>query len=282
MKKNGLMSYIRLYENYHGNMNLRLLENPVADYRLSCPWKELVDFANSFNLEKMDIIDHKNVPYFIILIQALEKYRKIKNNPNANPKNKEEKEEFNKIVKSFMLSTGTEGENENIEEGLKKIYFCNNEYNNLTTYKMEQIFDVISSTDQKELFSKSNNYMKLFFIYFISLKNFFEKYKTYPLCGIIPDMISNTSNFIGLKQIYNTKAKKDHKEMREMINKELKENKNLSNEEKSDLDKLVNNLTINQIDIVDILNKNWPQVSLFVYPDNSLEEEAKNFDPDQI
>ena len=263
-------------------MNLRLLENPVADYRLSCPWKELVDFANSFNLEKMDIIDHKNVPYFIILIQALEKYRKIKNNPNANPKNKEEKEEFNKIVKSFMLSTGTEGENENIEEGLKKIYFCNNEYNNLTTYKMEQIFDVISSTDQKELFNKSNNYMKLFFIYFISLKNFFEKYKTYPLCGIIPDMISNTSNFIGLKQIYNTKAKKDHKEMREMINKELKENKNLSNEEKSDLDKLVNNLTINQIDIVDILNKNWPQVSLFVYPDNSLEEEAKNFDPDQI
>ena len=282
VKNNGLMNYIRLYENYHGNMNLRLLDNPVSDYRLSCPWKELVDFANSFNLEKMDIIDHKNVPYFIILIQALEKYRKIKNNPNANPKTKEEKQEFNQIVKSFMLSTGAEGENENIEEGLKKIYFCNSEYNNLTTYKMEQIFDVISKTEQKELFSKSNNYMKLFFIYFISLKKYFEKYKTYPLCGSIPDMISNTSNFIGLKQIYNTKAKNDHKEIREMINKEIKENKNLSDEEKSDLDKLVNNLTNNQIDIVDILNKNWPQVSLFVYPDYSFEEEAKDFDPDQF
>ena len=282
VKNNGLMNCIRLYENYHGNMNLRLLENPVSDYRLSCPWKELVDFANSFNLEKMDIIDHKNVPYFIILIQALEKYRKTKNNPNANPKTKEEKQEFNQIVKSFMLSTGAEGENENIEEGLKKIYFCNSEYNNLTTYKMEQIFDVISKTEQKELFSKSNNYMKLFFIYFISLKKFFEKYKTYPLCGSIPDMISNTSNFIGLKQIYNTKAKNDHKEIREMINKEIKENKNLSDEEKSDLDKLVNNLTNNQIDIVDILNKNWPQVSLFVYPDYSFEEEAKDFDPDQF
>ena len=282
VKNNGLMNYIRLYENYHGNMNLRLLENPVADYRLSCPWKELKDFANTFDLEKMDLIDHKNVPYFIILLKALDKYRKNKNNEETNPSNKEEKEEFKNIVKSFMLSTGTEGENENIEQALSKFYFCNKDKNNLTTYKMEQIFEVIEKTPQKEIFDKSNNYMKLFFIYFIALKEFFKKYKTYPLCGAIPDMISNTQNFIGLKQIYITKAKNDHKEMRDMINKEIKENKNLSEGEKTELDKLVNNLTTDQIDIVDILNKNWPQVSLFVYPDNANEEEAKNFDPDQF
>ena len=282
VKNNGLMNYIRLYENYHGNMNLRLLDNPVSDYRLSCPWKELVDFCNSFDLDKMDLIDHKNVPYFIILIKALEKYRKDKNNPNANPKTKEEKEEFKNIVKSFMLHTGTEGENENIEEALGKIYYCNESYNNLTTYKMEEIFKTIENTPQKELFSKSNNYMKLFFIYFITLKKFFDKNKTYPLCGSIPDMISSTKNFIGLKQIYNTKSKNDHKEMRDMINNEIKENKNLTEQEKTELDKLVNNLSNDQIDIVDILNKNWPQASLFVYPDNGGEEEAKNFDPDQF
>ena len=282
VKNNGLMNYIRIYENYHGNMNLRLLDNPVADYRLSCPWKELVDFANSFDLEKMDIIDHKNVPYFIILIKALVKYRENKKNPKANPKSKEEKEEFKNIVKSFMLKTGAEGENENIEEGLSKIYFCNDSFNNLTTDKMQNIFEEIEKTSQKDLFSKSNNFMKLFFIYFISMKKFFQKNNTYPLCGSIPDMISNTSNFIGLKQIYNTKAKNDHKEMRDIINNEIKENKNLSDEEKNQLDKLVNNLTNDQIDIVDILNKNWPQASLFVYPDNNFEEEAKNFDPDQF
>ena len=282
VKNNGLINYIRLYENYHGNMSLRLLDNPVSDYRLSCPWKELKDFANSFDLEKMDLIDHKNVPYFVILLKALDKYRNNKNDPEANPNNKEEKEEFKNIVKGFMLSTGTEGENENIEEALSKLYFCNKYNNKLTTYKMEQIFEVIEKISQKEIFSKSNNYMKLFFIYFITLKQFFNKYKTYPLCGPIPDMISNTKNFIGLKQIYNTKAKNDHKEMRDMINIEIKENKNLSDEEKSELNKLVNNLTTDQIDIVDILNKNWPQTSLFVYPDNVNEEEAKNFDPDQF
>lgn len=282
VKNNGLMNYIRLYENYHGNMNLRLLETPVEDFRLSSPWKELVDFANSFNFEKMDLIDHKNVPYFIIIVQALEKFRKNKNNPNANPKNKQEEEEYKNIIKSYMLSTGAEGENENIEEALSHHYYAKEYTKNLTNYKMEEIFNVIQNTPQKEIFNKSNKYMKLFFIYFITLKKYFEKYKTYPICGNIPDMISNTSNFIALKQIYNTKAKNEHDEMRKMINDELKENKDLSEEDKKELDKLTNNLTNDDIDIIDILNKNWPQVSLFVYPDNDFEEEGKNLDPDEL
>lgn len=89
-------------------MNLLLLDNKVEDY---CPWKELVDFSKTFNLEKMDLISHKNVPYFIILIQALENYLKNNNNPNDNPKTKGEK--FEKFLKSLMLKTGTKGENEN-------------------------------------------------------------------------------------------------------------------------------------------------------------------------
>ena len=50
---------------------------------------------------------------------------------------------------------------------------------------------------------------------------------------------------------------------------------------KTEINKLVNNLTIDQIDIVDILNKNWPQVSLFVYPDNANEEEGSKTDIDK-
>ena len=86
IKNNGLFGFLRIFENYHGNMCLRLMDNPVADYRLSCPWKELIDFANSFDLEKMELIDHKNVPYFVILLKALIKYRENKNDPKANTK----------------------------------------------------------------------------------------------------------------------------------------------------------------------------------------------------
>ena len=33
------------------------------------------------------------------------------------------------------------------------------------------------------------------------------------------------------------------------------------------------------LEVINILNKNWPQASLFIYPDNDLEEEGKNFTP---
>ena len=146
VKNNGLFGYLRIFENYHGNMCLRLMDNPVADYRLSCPWKELVEYADSFDLEKMQIIDHKNVPYFVILLKALSIYRKNKNDPKANPKTKDEKNEFKKIVEGYKLHIKIEddkGENENIEEALGKLYFCNESYNNLTTDKLKYILKFI-------------------------------------------------------------------------------------------------------------------------------------------
>ena len=285
IKNNGLFGFLRIFENYHGNMCLRLMDNPVADYRLSCPWKELIDFANSFDLEKMELIDHKNVPYFVILLKALIKYRENKNDPKANPKTREEKNEFKKIVESYKLNVDPnddKGENENIEEALAKLYYCNASYNNLTTDKLNYIFNIIDKTPQKEILEKCNIYMKLFFLYFYSLKKFYSKYESYPLCGSIPDMISSTNNFINLKKLYNTKAQKEHKEMRELITSEIKENKYLNEEDKKCLDSLVNNLSNDKIDIVDILNKNWPQTSLFVYPDHTLEKEGRNLDPEQI
>ena len=188
-------------------------------------------------------------------------------------------------MESYKLNIKEEddkGENENIEEALGKLYYCNASYNNLTTYKLQYIFDIIEKTPQKELLEKCNIYMKLFFLYFYALKKFYAKYESYPLCGSIPDMISSTTNFINLKKLYNSKAEKEHKEMRELITSEIKENKYLTEEEKKCLDGLVNNLSLDKIDIVDILNKNWPQTSLFVYPDNTLEKEGKNLDVDQF
>ena len=281
IKNNGLLNYIRLYENYHANMNLRLTDNPVTDYRLSCPWEELMKFGESFDLEKMDIIDHKNVPYFAVLLKALSIYRQNKNNSDANPKTKEEKEEFKNILKSFLIPND-EDNNDNITEAIKKDYFCSESKKELGNYKVEDIFNVLKKEKLKDLLNKSNNYMKIFFMYYVSLQKYIEKNKTFPVCGNIPDMISSTTNFIALKKIYNEKAKKDHDEMRSLINKEIKESKDLNEDEKSQLDKLINNLNENQVDIVDILNKNWPQVSLFSYPDNTKEEKGENFDEDQL
>ncbi len=73
----GLISYIRLYENYHANMNLRLLDNPINDLRIVNPWPELKEYCQKFNFEEMENIKHSHIPYIVILIQALDKYKEM-------------------------------------------------------------------------------------------------------------------------------------------------------------------------------------------------------------
>jgi hypothetical protein len=58
-------------------MNLRLLDNPINDLRLVNPWPELKEFCLNFNLEEMENIRHAHMPYIVILIQALEKYKQL-------------------------------------------------------------------------------------------------------------------------------------------------------------------------------------------------------------
>jgi amyloid beta precursor protein binding protein 1 len=46
VKNYGLIGYMRLYENYHGNMHLKLHDKPVVDLRIVKPWKELKVIIN--------------------------------------------------------------------------------------------------------------------------------------------------------------------------------------------------------------------------------------------
>lgn len=72
----GLINYLRIYENFHANMQLKLTDNPINDIRIAQPWNELKEFCMNFNLNEMDEMKHKHVPYVVILIQALEEFKK--------------------------------------------------------------------------------------------------------------------------------------------------------------------------------------------------------------
>lgn len=73
IKNFGLINYLRIFENYHANMQLKLLDNPINDIRAANPWEELKKFCLSFDLEGMEEIKHKHTPYVILLVQALHK-----------------------------------------------------------------------------------------------------------------------------------------------------------------------------------------------------------------
>ena len=272
----GLLNMIRLYENYHANMKLRLLETPVNDHRLSMPWKELIDFSNTFELDKMDEGAHCHVPYFVILIKALLQYREKKNDQNANPNTRDEKNEFKEIIKSMIKFK----DEENFNEALGNYYLCNKDKNNLITPKIEYIFQILKDHPFDELMKESNDIMKVFFIYCQCLKEYYdENNKTFPLVGNIPDMTADTQSYIKLKKIYQTKAEEDRKKMHAKIQDKLSK---LSFENKDKVIQLINSPHPDkEVDIVDILNKNWPQMSLFKYEfKDNLKLNLDEFDED--
>ena len=271
IKNNGLFNFIKIYENFHANLKLRLNEQPIRDYRLSCPWKELIDFSSKFDLINSDVIDHKNIPFFVVLVQTLVQFRKIKNDQNANPQTKEDKILFKEIINKFKKKNEF---NENIEEAEKYYYYCNKENNNLLTEKLSFIFEVLEKNKFDDLLKRSSDVMKIFFVYMKCLKKYYDLYKNLPLCGNIPDMISSTKNFIELKKIYDNKAKEDRKLLKKIIDEFLQEN---NFENKENIINLINNdNNNNNIDIIDILNKNWPETSLFIYPNPKDEQNGKN------
>lgn len=255
----GLINYIKLYENYHGNMQLRLLENPVKDIRVANPFKELKDFCVTIDLDSLTEIEHKHIPYIVILVKALVIFQQKHN--GSNPKSKEEKEEFKAIITEMKKYP----EEDNFKEALANYYFCNHDKLDLFNEKLNQIRDTIQEMQLPELINRSNDIMGLFFIICESLLMFYQQHQTLPVVGNIPDMISDTITYINLKKVYAAKAKAD----RDIITSILKQ-KIASLESTTGIHDKLNQIKMrlndSEINFIDIVCKNWPQISLFKYP----------------
>jgi amyloid beta precursor protein binding protein 1 len=118
----GLINYLRLYENYHANMKLNDKDKSIRDTRVGYPFKELHIYAMDVEMGQMSEIEHKHVPYVVILIKALEKFKeKYNRNPNDNQL---EKKEFKEII----LSMKKFNDEENFNEALYHVYDVTNSY----------------------------------------------------------------------------------------------------------------------------------------------------------
>lgn len=183
-----------MYENYHGSFQLRLPDNPVIDLRITNPWPELEEFCLSFDLNSLEEIKHKHIPYIIILIQSLKKFKQIY---SKLPSNSQEKKQFKEIIKSFKKYE----DEENFNEALNLYYHGNQEKSNLITEELEEIFKILKENFLESLLKKSNIIMSIFFIVCKALMIFNQNYGTLPVVGNLPDMTSDTETYINLKKM---------------------------------------------------------------------------------
>jgi NEDD8-activating enzyme E1 regulatory subunit len=101
LRQYGQLGYIRLYKHQNDLIESRNSENPFTkrDLRMANPWPELLQYANSFDLHTKDEAVRSHMPYVVILIQLLNKWRQ--DHGGAVPKTYEEKQDFKKEIRKL-------------------------------------------------------------------------------------------------------------------------------------------------------------------------------------
>ncbi|CUM66154.1 uncharacterized protein PRCAT00003811001 [Priceomyces carsonii] len=184
----------------------------VYDLRIDEPWLELKQFTDSFELDDLDDTDHAHVPYVLILIKALQRWKD--SHHGQSPQNYLEKKQFRKDVEGMSRRIGIEA---NFLEATNSIHKA------LQTTRIPQsimeIFNQASTNHEKV--TKST---LMFWLLVVALKRFVQKNDfQLPLPGTLPDMASDTLNYIQLQNIYKNKAIRDETLFKQELTNVLKE-----------------------------------------------------------
>lgn len=94
-----MIGYLRSYVKEHTCIQSKHADKEPEDLRLSAPFPALEKFAIEFDMKSLDNMEHKHVPYAIILIKAVHEWKEIHN--GKIPANMAEKEEFKTAIKSM-------------------------------------------------------------------------------------------------------------------------------------------------------------------------------------
>ena len=106
VKTYGLLGYIRLQIHEHTIIESHP-DNALEDLRLDVPFKELVEFMESQQLDNLSKNEYMHTPYVVILYKYLEEWKQ--SHDGKPPQNYSEKREFKQIIQksksllSFLL-----------------------------------------------------------------------------------------------------------------------------------------------------------------------------------
>lgn len=219
VKSYGLIGSVRVQTPYHPVIESKP-DNSKPDLRLAMGpfvFPELHDYALSIDLDSLDNQGHGHVPYVVILLQALTKWRESQEvEGDANeyasklPKSFEEKTAFRSVIKAMSRNWNNEV---NFQEADENAYLA---------YTVEEIppeiLDLLMNADEILKEKKSRcDIPTVFDVLLVALKRFNDEKGYPPLNGSIPDMTSSTESYIHLQGLYKKKADDDKKEMRRIV-----------------------------------------------------------------
>lgn len=95
-------------------------ETATTDLRLLSPWPELLEFSREMtkDIDTMDNHDHGHIPYLVILLHFLEKWKETHGDC---PTTYSEKTQFRKMVAAGARTDNPEGGEENFDEAVAAV-----------------------------------------------------------------------------------------------------------------------------------------------------------------
>ncbi|KAA8650939.1 hypothetical protein EYZ11_001845 [Aspergillus tanneri] len=181
----------------------------TQDLRLLTPWPELTAAAASVsNLDSMDDHQHGHVPYILLLLHYLEKWKQT-HNGNV-PSNYKEKFEFREMARSSARTNNPEGGEENYDEAVAAVLKALNPFSLRSSVR-----EVFETEECMNLKPESTD----FWIIAAAVREFYDKHKVLPLSGSLPDMKAQSADYVALQNIYKMKARKDMEEVTNIVRK---------------------------------------------------------------
>lgn len=193
---------------FYGSLKLITPETTVVethdpsrlyDLRIDKPWSELLNYSNSIDLDEIDDTDHAHIPYVVIFLKALKSWKDDHN--DLPPQNYAEKKLFRfnyveKLSRNILLEANFIEASQSVHRALQ------------VTQVPTSILELFESPKIKD--ENINKLTPLFWILVKALKSFVASNDgQLPLPGNLPDMASDTTNYVTLQNIYYEKSLKD-------------------------------------------------------------------------
>ncbi|BCS20415.1 NEDD8-activating enzyme E1 regulatory subunit [Aspergillus puulaauensis] len=179
----------------------------TQDLRLLNPWPELAAAGASItNLDSLDDHQHGHVPYVLLLLHYLEKWKEA--HGGSVPSNYKDKTAFRDFVRSSARTNNPQGGEENYDEAVAAVLKSLNPFNLRSSTR-----EIFQLEECKQLTIDSAD----FWVIASAVREFYEKYQVLPLPGSLPDMKAQTADYVSLQKIYKTKARKDITEVTETV-----------------------------------------------------------------
>lgn len=147
-------------------MRLNDRDVKIRDTRVANAFPDLIKFSENFNLDSLSEIDHKHVPYIVLLIKSLKIFEeKFGKNPSL--LSKQDKDQFKEILFCFRKYT----DEDNFDEAMNFFYDVTSDYlEDQFNDNLKEIFEILMENNLKDLIQNNNDIVGCFFIICTALK----------------------------------------------------------------------------------------------------------------